>query len=67
MDDERSVKIQEIEDCIGCVGEEKHENLLMQPEVIGFAVVLVKIKGTYEEFHPTFIATRRTVSSREIE
>lgn len=67
MDDERSVKVQEIEDRIDCVGKEKHKNLSTQSEVISFAVVLTDIKGTYEKFHPTFIATRRTVSYREIE
>jgi len=43
MVDERSVKVQEIENCIGSVGDEKHENLSMEPEVISFVIVLVKV------------------------
>jgi hypothetical protein len=66
MEDERFVKVQEIKNCIGSVGEEKHENLPMQPEVISDSAIHA-IKETYEEFHPTFIASRGTVSYPDTE
>jgi len=43
MEDETPVEVREIENCIGSISEEEHENLAMQPEVISFVIVRVGI------------------------